>query len=162
MSISEVMMNEIRVKRMLLAGLATFVVWIAAEILLEHVIGRLLLGSVIQEQWQQITDVNTWGPLNHCLNIFIALMNTTILIWLYASLRPMYGVGTKTALITCALCMIWVLSLTINIINLGIIPVQAGLTELGFELIECPIAMIAGAGVYEGRGAGPRNRVDSS
>ena len=40
----------------------------------------------------------------------------------------------------------------INLINLGLIPAQVGLIELGFETIEFPIAILAGAEVYEGRG----------
>jgi hypothetical protein len=148
------MMNEIRVKRLLLAGLTTFVVWVIAEILLEQVIGRIVFGSLIQDQWLQATSVSDWGPLNHGLNILIALLNATILIWLYASLRPMYGVGTKTALITCALGVTWGFSMAVNGINLGLFPLQAGLTEAVFELIEYPIAMLAGASVYEGGGDG--------
>ena len=35
-------MNEIRVKRMLLAGLAMLVVWVAVEVLVEQVIARIL------------------------------------------------------------------------------------------------------------------------
>ena len=140
-------MNEIRVKRMVLAGLAMFVVWIAAVILVEGVIGSMLLGNRTQEQWLRTTD---WGILNHALNLSLALLNTILLIWLYASLRPMYGVGTKTALITCAFGVIWGFSLTLNGINLGLFPAQAALVEAVYEMIEFPIAMIAGAGVYEG------------
>jgi hypothetical protein len=142
-------MNEIRVNRMVLAGLATFVVWIVAEIIVEQLIGRVLVGNHIQELWLQTTNVGDWGVLNHALNIFLALLNSTLLIWLYASLRPMYGVGTKTALITSALGVIWGFSLTVNGINLGIFPAQVGLVEAVFEMIEFPVAMIAGAAVYE-------------
>lgn len=142
-------MNEIRVKRLVIAGLATFVVWIVAEILVEQVIGTLVFGNRIQELWLQTTSLRDWSILNHAVNIFIALLNSTLLIWLYASLRPMYGVGTRTALITSALGVIWGFSLTVNGINLGIFPAQVGLVEAVFETVEFPIAMIAGAAVYE-------------
>jgi len=145
-------MNEIRVKRMLLAGLATFLVWILFEILLEHIIGQLLFGNFIQEQMLEAIDVQGWSASNQILNIAIALLNSTVLIWLYASLRPMYGVGTKTALITSAFGIVWVWSMIINLINLGLLPAQVGLIELGFETIELPLAMLAGAQVYEGGG----------
>jgi hypothetical protein len=143
-------MNEIKVKRLLLAGLTMFLVWVVAEILLEQMIGRLLFGTVIQERLLQTTNVSDWSGFNHLVNILVALLNSTLLIWLYAALRPMYGVGAKTALITSALCVVLGLSLAINLINLGLLPLQVGAVEAAFVAIEFPIAMLAGASVYEG------------
>jgi hypothetical protein len=146
-------MNEIRVKQMFVAGLAMFLVWIALEILLEQMIGRLLFGSLIDDRWLEMnTSLNDWNGWNHLVNLLIPLFNTTLLIWLYASLRPMYGVGTKTALITSALGVALGLSVAINVVNLGLLPLRVGLKEAVFEAIEFPIAMIAGAAVYEGAG----------
>ena len=144
-------MNEIRVKRMLLAGLAMFVMWVAVGILLEHVLSQILFGTTTSAMWAQVVDVSAWSGLNEGVNIFIALLNCTILIWLYASLRPMYGVGTKTALITSAFVIAWILSMFINITNLGLIPLELAAMEAAFEVIETPIVMIVGAGIYEGR-----------
>jgi hypothetical protein len=143
-------MNEIKVKRMLLAGLAMLVMWIALEILLEHIIAQFLLGETTAEMWRQAIDVSHWTGLNALVSTFIAIVNCTILIWLYASLRPMYGVGTKTALITSAFFIAWVLSFFVNVTNLGLLPPRLALTEAAFEVLEFPIAMYVGAGVYEG------------
>jgi hypothetical protein len=41
-------------------------------------------------------------------------------------------------------------SLFLNLTNLGLFPAKIGLIEVVFEVVEFPIAMIAGAGVYEG------------
>ena len=143
-------MNEIRVKRMLLAGLAMFVVWVLLEILVEHVAARFLLGQTSQDLWFQTIDLTDWTAMNHVVNIGIAILNCTILIWLYASLRPMYGVGTRTALIASAFGVILLVSLFMNFINLGLFPARAGLIEAVFVAIEFPLAMIVGATVYEG------------
>lgn len=142
-------MNRIRINRMLLAGFVTLITFIALEILVEQVIGRIMFGNMF-EQWYQTTNVPAWGIANNVLNIFIALFNCTVLIWLYASLRPMFGVGTRTALITSAFVLILGLSFTINFINLGLVPPMIGMLEWIAEAIEFPIAMIAGALVYEG------------
>jgi len=143
-------MNKVRISRLLLAGFVTFIVWIATELLVEQVIGRVIFGSRIQELWLHTTNLRHWGVSNNVLNILIALINCVVLIWLYASLRPMYGIGTKTALITSAFGIILGASLTINGINLGLFPAKVGLVELVYETIEFPIAMIAGAFTYEG------------
>lgn len=143
-------MNRIRLNRMLLAGLVTFFVWIVVELIVEQVIGRMVFGNLVQVEWLYSTNVRNWDIGNHILNISIALMNCTVLMWLYASLRPMFGVGTKTALITSAFGIILGLSMTVNGINLGLFPARLGLIEIVYEAIEFPLAMIAGALVYEG------------
>lgn len=143
-------MNEIRIKRMLLGALAMLIVWAAVELLVEHFVAKLLFGQTSVEIWRETIDVSTWSASNIVVNNAIAVLNCTVLIWLYASLRPMYGVGTKTALITAAFGVFWGLSLFANLINLGLVPARVGLIEAAFEAIEFPIAMIAGAGVYEG------------
>ena len=143
-------MNEIKVKRMLLAGLAMFVMWIVVEILVEHVLARFLLGQTSQDMWIQTIDLTDWSAMNHVINNGIAILNCTILIWLYASLRPMYGVGTRTALIASAFGVILLGSLFVNFINLGLFPARVGLTEAVFVAIEFPLAMLVGAAVYEG------------
>jgi hypothetical protein len=143
-------MNEIRVKRMLLAGLIMLIVWAVVEALVEQVIARILFGQSPWEMWLQIIDLREPSALNFWVNNLIALLNCTLLIWLYASLRPMYGVGTRTALITSAFGVILGFSLFINFINLGLFPLKLGLLEAVFEAIELTVAMIAGAAVYEG------------
>jgi len=143
-------MNEIRVKRLLLAGLAMFLMWCAVEFLIELVVAPILFAQTPLEMWRPTIDLSNWSALNIAVNNAIALLNCTVLIWLYASLRPMYGVGTKTALITSGFGVILLFSLFLNFINLGLIPARIGLIEAVFEAIEFPIAMIVGAGVYEG------------
>lgn len=145
-------MNEINIKRMFLAGLAMLVVWVVVEILVEQVFARFLFGIPSQQMWLEVIDLREWSAQTYWVNSFIALVNCTLMIWLYASLRPMYGVGTKTALITSAFGVIWVFSLFINLTNLGLFPLKLGLIEATFEAIEFPIAMIAGAAIYEGKG----------
>ena len=40
-------MNKIRISRLMLAGFVTFIVWIATELLVEQVIGRVIFGTRI-------------------------------------------------------------------------------------------------------------------
>ena len=143
-------MNEINVKRLLLGGAATFVVWIALEIFVEHIIGRILLGNYAAEMWQELGGAPDWQGVNQVVSLGLAMINATVLIWLYASLRPMYGVGSKTALITCAFFLVWGWSLAVNVINLGLLSARVAFIEGIFESIEAPIAILAGAAVYEG------------
>ena len=117
---------------------------------METVIARALFGQSSDEMWRQAIDLNYPSAFNFWANQFIALLTCTLLIWLYASLRPMYGVGTRTALITSAFGAILGFSLFISFINLGLFPIELGLLEAAFHSIEFTISMIAGAAVYEG------------
>ena len=72
-----------------------------------------------------------------------------MVMWLYAALRPMFGVGPKTALITGAFVLTFISAYAINESNLGIYPLQVTLVQLFYWVIELPLAVIAGAYFYE-------------
>lgn len=142
-------MNKIRINRLLLAGLVTLIVFVAVEIFVEGVIGRLVIGNRL-EVWYQRTIINDWSVANHAVNVARALFNCMLFMWVYASLRPMFGVGYKTALITSGLILVIFLSVIVNEINLGLYPAWIGLVEWSYELIELPVALMAGSHIYEG------------
>ena len=127
-------MNRIRINRLLLAGLVTLVVFIGVELVVEG----LLLNTLFQDElmeWNRRLDVLDWDSANSVLNIFIALINATLLIWLYAALRPMFGVGTKTALIASAFAFFIYFASYVNQVNLGMIPLSIAAIEAGYLII---------------------------
>ena len=142
-------MNRIKVNRLLLAGVVTLLSFIAVEFVVESLICGQLFGRAMQE-WHQTLNLSAWGIENRLLNLTIALVNCTLLTWLYAALRPMFGVGSRTALAASGFALFFVAAFAINSVNLGIYPLRIALIELGYQLVELPIAMLAGARVYEG------------
>lgn len=143
-------MNQINVPRMLWAGLAMLITWIFIEVLVEHFLAQIFLGQTSAQMWLQAIDLPELSGASYGINALIALINSTLMIWLYASLRPMYGVGVKAALVTSAFAVIFFSSLFVNWTNLGLLPVRPALMEGIFEAIEFPVAMLVGAAVYEG------------
>ena len=141
-------MNEIRLKRLFLAGLITLVVFIMVEFLVESVFERVVFEHGLNE-WYLKLRIPHWGWANNLINILIALLNTTMIIWLYAALRPMFGVGVKTALITSLFGFTFVTAFAINMANIGYYPWRIALLETGYLLIELPLAILAGAYFYE-------------
>ena len=141
-------MNRIRINRLLIAGLATFASFIAVELVWEGVIGSIILGDTLNSL-TNYPGVSRWSFGHQAVNLTIALGNCFMMIWLYASLRPMFGVGTRTALITSAFVFVFVFAFELNYANLGFFSFQMALIE-GFNLIiELPLALIVGASVYE-------------
>ena len=141
-------MNKIKVRRLFVAGLVTLVVFIVVEFMLEFVIFDALIGL---GKWvDQLYAPSSWSISNHVLNLFIALANSIMLIWMYAALRPMFGVGSKTALIASGFAYAFFFSFMINFANLRFYPMRPALIELFYQLIELPVAILVGAYYYEG------------
>ncbi|MGB2963207.1 MAG: hypothetical protein WBB69_04400 [Anaerolineales bacterium] len=141
-------MNEIKVKRLVLAGFLTLVVFILTEILVETFLEQVVCKQFYIDLYLGL-GIPRWGLKNHLLNIGIGLVNCMMLIWLYAALRPMFGVGVKTALITSLYWLVFVTAFSINMANLGYYPWSIALVESIYLLIELPVALIAGAYFYE-------------
>jgi hypothetical protein len=141
-------MNRIRMSRLLIAGLATFVSFIAIELIWEGMIGTLVLGDTLNSLTNYPAE-SRWSLRHQALNLTIALGNCFMMIWLYASLRPMFGVGTRTALITSAFVFVFVFAFELNYANLGFFSFQMALIEGLNLIIELPLALIVGASMYE-------------
>jgi hypothetical protein len=143
-------MNEIKVWRLLLSGVITLLVFIAIEFIVESVIGNLFFNGVYNT-WYRNVVITDWTLANSALNIFIALVNSTMMMWLYAALRPMFGVGVRTSLITSAFVFTFIAFYVVNQTNLGIFPIRISVIELVYLAVELPLALIAGAQFYEAR-----------
>ena len=141
-------MNEIKVKRLVLAGFITLVVFIITEILVESFLEQVVYRQLYIDLYLSL-GIPRMGLKGQILNISIGLVNCFILIWLYAALRPMYGVGVKTALITSLYGLVFITAFSINMANLGFYPWSIALIESFYLLIELPVALIAGAYFYE-------------
>jgi hypothetical protein len=142
-------MNKIKVGRLLASGLITLVAFVLIELFVERVIGNSLFG-LAYDDWYGELIIPNWAVGNYVLNIFIALVNCVVLMWLYAGLRPMFGVGVRTALITSAFGITFVATYALNQANLGIVPTWIAVIELVYLVIELPLALMVGAWFYEG------------
>lgn len=141
-------MNRIRVTRLLLSGLVTLAVFILVELLWESFLAWAVW-SRVAAAWGLSAAPLEWSAAQHALNIGIALVNCIMLMWLYAALRPMFGVGTRTALIASGFVFVFVSAFIINSANLGHQTLPYALVEMVSLIVELPIAMIVGARFYE-------------
>ena len=141
-------MNRIRLNRLVIAGLTTFLTFVVIELLWERGIGTILLGDTL-DVLTRYPAPSTWTLQNEAANLTIALGNCFMMIWLYASLRPMFGVGFRTALITSAFVFVFVFAFELNYANLGFYPFHLALFDALSLLVELPLALLTGAQVYE-------------
>lgn len=141
-------MNKIKVGRLLASGLITLITFIVIEFIVEGIVGNRLFGLAYDE-WYGDLILPNWTFANYALNIFFGLVNTIVLMWLYAALRPMFGVGVRTALVTSAFAFTFVATYAVNQANLGIVPIWIAVIELIYLVIELPLALQVGAWFYE-------------
>jgi hypothetical protein len=132
----------------MVSGGITLIVFFGIEYVVEQLIGRYLFTGTV-DPWVQELSIQSWTTVNYVLNILIVLFSCIMVMWLYAALRPMFGVGTKTALITSSFVLTFISAYAINETNLGLYPIQIILIQLLYWIIELPLAVVAGAAYYE-------------
>lgn len=118
------------------------------ELIIEQLLGRYFFSAII-EGWVEVLSIQDWTSANYFLNLMIVLASCIMVMWLYAALRPMFGVGTKTALITSGFVLTFIAAYAINETNLGLYPIQITLIQLFYWLVELPAAVVVGAYFYE-------------
>ena len=72
-----------------------------------------------------------------------------VIIWIYALIRPKFDSSIKTVLATSFIFLALVYLVLANLANLGMFPIKLLLFSLVLNLIELPVALWAGATVYE-------------
>ena len=122
-------MNRIKVRQVIFSGVIALLVFFAVEFVIEQLLGRFLFAGIIEE-WVNALSIQNWTTANYVLNILIVLVSCIMVMWLYAALRPMFGVGTKTALITNLYGLTFISAYAINETNLGLFPIQITLIQL--------------------------------
>jgi len=141
-------MNRIRVTRLVLSALITLLVFIAVELLWEPAL-TWMLWRKLASAWGLTATSFDWSLGEQLVNIGIGLFNCIMMMWLYVSLRPMFGVGPRTALIASGFVFAFVTVLTFNYVNLERLQWPYAVIETVNLLVELPIAMVLGARFYE-------------
>lgn len=138
-------MAKVNKGRIILGGLLAGLVLNAGEYLLND--------SVLCEQWQTaMSALNLPQPGGCAISAMVVLMFLVgiFTIWLYAAIRPRYGAGPKTAL--CAGLAVWIIYCVLGFgstLIMGMFPLRLVLTAIGWELVEIPLAALAGAWLYK-------------
>jgi hypothetical protein len=139
-------MGKINLGRVLLGGLLAGVVLSV----LEFVLNEPILG----DQWTAAMESLGMAPPEGAGTMIAYVVWNFVLgialVWLYAAVRPRFGAGPKTAVITglAAWFLIWFLGFGGTVIA-GMFPTNLVVIVLIWELFEVPIATVAGAWLYQ-------------
>ncbi|MGD2217876.1 MAG: hypothetical protein PVJ64_14055 [Gemmatimonadales bacterium] len=139
-------MGKINLGRVLLGGLLAGVVLSV----LEFVLNEPILG----DRWAAAMEsLGMAAPEGAGTLIAYVVWNFVLgiaLVWLYAAVRPRFGPGPKTAVITglAAWFLVWFLAFGGTVIS-GMFPTNLVVIVLIWEFFEVPIATVAGAWLYQ-------------
>lgn len=144
-------MGKIDLGRVVLGGLLAGVVLNLLEFVLN--------GLIVAEQWRAAMEsLNRTAPEGAGVMIFYVVWNFVLgigLVWLYAAMRPRFGPGPKTAVVSgfAVWFFMWLLGFGGTVVG-GMFPTSLVAITLVWELFQVPIATVAGAWLYqEGEGS---------
>ena len=134
-------------KKVLTGGLVAGIVLIIANVL-----ATVVLGNRVQE------DMNAWIPASGDratpggfaigAGIIFKLIIGTMLVWLYAAIRPRFGLGPRTALY--AAIAVWILGAIFfsDYLIIGMMSLATYTTVEVVQLVSFLLAGLAGARIY--------------
>ncbi|UCC81953.1 MAG: hypothetical protein JSW46_13205 [Gemmatimonadota bacterium] len=139
-------MGKINLGRVLLGGLLAGVVLTVLEFVLN--------GLIVGDQWTAAMEsLNRTAPEGAGVMIAYVVWNFLLgiaLVWFYAAVRPRFGPGPKTAVITglAVWFVVWLLMFGGTVIG-NVFPTNLVVITVIWELFEVPIATVAGAWLYQ-------------
>ncbi len=135
-------------------GLVATVTFAIVEFFFEGAAG--LLGYNEAAVFQELhPNLLLEGVAFQVANILQLLALMIFAIWLYSSLIPRFGAGKINALVTAFSIWFVYLLIATNFARLEILPTNIALTSLLFNLVEIPLAVLAGSRVYDLAKEGP-------
>ena len=138
-------MGKINMGRVILGGLLAGLVINVGEFVLN--------GFILNKEWEEAMRSLNRQPIGgQAVAVFLTLgfLGGILMIWIYAAIRPRFGPGPKTAL--CAGLVVWTyvsLFATLGQLPTGVFPAKLLLISTAWQLVETPIAAIAGAWLYK-------------
>ena len=139
-------MGKINIGRVILGGLLAGVVINIGEFIVN--------GAILKDEWHAAMESLGLPPMEAggaiAGYVVLSFVVGIALVWFYAAMRPRFGAGVKTAVLTGLAVWFfnWVLGFGSNLL-MGLFPTKLVLSVLVWELFQVPIATVAGAWVYK-------------
>lgn len=142
-------MGTINAGRVLLGGLLAGLVINVGEFILNE--------PLLGDQWAFLMEsMGLEAPSGATIGVFVVegFLLGIVAVWLYAAIRPRFGAGVKTAVL--AGLAVWLLAIfyqTVALVASAIIPFDLAAYVIVWDLVEIPLATVAGAWIYQEGGA---------
>jgi len=130
------------------SGLVAAVAFVIAEFVLEGVVGLFGFNeaALFREMYPGIQFEGVAFQIANVLQLIVLMV---FALWLYTALTPRFGAGPTCALVVSFAIWFMFLVFATTFARLGILSVNIAVTSLAFNLVELPLAVLAGASVYD-------------
>ena len=139
-------MGKINKVRVLLGGLLAGVVLNCGEFILN--------GPILGDDWEDVMISFGLPPIGGggaiAGFVILSFVMGITLVWFYATMRPRFGAGVKTAVYTGL--AVWFVQMVLGFgstLIMGMFPTHLVLIVLVWDLFQFPIATVAGAWLYK-------------
>ncbi len=140
-------MKKIRVGYVFLAGFVASLAFVFTEMVVEGSVQFIFRISEAKMFVEAFDDLPA-GTLYHILNLLYLYLICTLIMWIYAAIKPRFRKRVHAALATSAVFWLFVILFFVNYSNMGLYPYRMTLMTIVFNLLEIPAAVIAGSLVY--------------
>ncbi|MDH4271122.1 MAG: hypothetical protein OEW18_04000 [Candidatus Aminicenantes bacterium] len=141
-------MNKIKMGYVLLAGFVASLAFMFTEMVLEgsvQLIFRISEAEMFRDAFNKLPS----GTLYQILNLLYLYLVCTLIMWIYAAIRPRFRKRLHAALVTSMVFWLFVVLFIGNYSNMGLYPYRLTLLAVLFNFVEIPAAVIAGSWVYK-------------
>jgi len=137
-------MGKINLSRVILGGLLAGVIFNISE----GVLHTVVLRAQNEELMKALGKTTPTGSSVMTVWILLGFVWGIAAVWLYAAIRPRFGPGAATAARTGVVAWFFGCLLTsVVLTNMGLFPISP--LELGWELVQDIVAVVAGAWLYK-------------
>jgi len=143
-------MSKINYGRVFLGGLMALLILIVAEVVIEYVILANIpgIGSEKERFLEAFGQARVGGAVHDIVNVVSAYLTCCLFVWVYAAVRPRFGPGPKTAVVVGAAFVVYWTLLLVWLVNAGLFPFKLSAVSFFTNLVELPLAVLAGAWIY--------------
>jgi glucan phosphoethanolaminetransferase (alkaline phosphatase superfamily) len=140
-------MKKISIGKVAIAALVASLAFLFVETILEG--GVLLVFGVSEAKMMQEASIpHPSGTIYFVLAIVYLYLVCALIMWVYAAIRPRFKNHMGAALAASLVFWLFAFLFVVNYSNIGLYPLKFALLGMGFNLIEIPFAVMAGALVY--------------
>ena len=140
-------MKKISIGKVAVAALVASLAFLFVETILEG--GVLLIFGVSEAKMMHEASIpHPSGTIYFVLAIVYLYLVCALIMWIYAAIRPRFKTHMGAALAASFVFWLFAFLFVVNYSNVGLYPLKFALLGMGFNLVEIPFAVMAGALVY--------------
>ena len=142
-------MQKVNIKALIISIFVAAIGFLVIEFLVEGIFFKTF--KVTEEAYYRHLNISPSGIVFQTINIAIFVLNISLMMFVYALIRPRFKSDAIAAMVTSTIFLAFLILYIANLVNLGIYPLTIILASIIFIIIELPFTILIGAVTYSSR-----------